>query len=82
MAKEHLNKKLIELRNFFTSEFTYRQDFVVFRPNEKGAVLNLEKILYKRFDISGKGTVIGIACSFLLENLEKEEKDKTQSNGQ
>jgi hypothetical protein len=82
MTKENIGKKLIELRNFFTSEFTYRQDFVVFRPNEKGAVLNLEKILYKKYDISGKGTVVAIACSLLLENLEKEEKDKTQSNGQ
>lgn len=77
MSKENLGKKLIELRNFFSSELTKRQDFVVFRPNEKGAVLNLEKVLYARYDISGKSTVIAIACSLLLENLENEAKEKS-----
>lgn len=79
-SKENLRKKLTEIRDFLSVENHKTQDFILLRKAEKDAVRNLEKILVSKFGTQGMGLAIGLACMYLLEEIEKEEKSKTQSN--
>ncbi len=77
MSKENLKKKVTELRNFLVADSHRAQEFIMYRDTEKKAVQNLEKIFLSHFGINGKATVQAVACMYLLEEIEKLEKDKS-----
>lgn len=77
MSKDNLREKVTELRNFLVADNQRRQEFIMYRDAEKKAVQNLEKIFLSHFGINGKATVQAVACMYLLEEIEKLEKDKS-----
>ncbi len=79
-SKENLRKRITEIRDFLSVENHKTQDFILLRKAEKESVRNLEKILVSKFGTQGMGLAIATATTYLLEEIEKEEKDNTKGN--
>ncbi len=75
-----MEKKIRELNAILSEEKNAslkdsRQEHVLFTNFVSGKIRELEDVLLKKYELRGKGKVIGLAVLNLLDEISKDKKD-------